>query len=282
MITITVVNKSTVVSDADVKLMVAASNKLLVPFCTAWNLKPIHCVFAVPTTARKDFLFYIIDTDTSVPDALAYHTEEDTFVLGYVLAKTILVNGGVSLFRNGSTPTVASALFHEIAEAIIDPFVGSWWQSYIDGHLYAQEVCDPVQNNIIPVLVPNAAGKMVTVGLSDFVYPAWSDSQATPLETYNYLKTLKRPFSLAKGGYVVYLNPSTGEINYIFAEAFPEWLKDVKKKSSRLIKRVSNNKLIVAPKPAINWSTESKADASKRAKVISKANVFPVVKHHNK
>ena len=47
---------------------------------------------------------------------------------------------------------VASALFHEIAEALIDGQVNGWWQGKNRGVLYAAEVCDPVQSGLVASL----------------------------------------------------------------------------------------------------------------------------------
>jgi hypothetical protein len=174
---ITVVNKSTVVTDSEAKYMVAACNKLLPLLAAAWNILTPNVVFSPAKTATGNWYFYIIDSDADVPGALAFHTEESTCVDGYILAQTILTNGGVKLFKDMVTPTIASALFHEIAEALVDPTCNGWWQSG-NNLLYATEVCDPVQDTIVPVTLPGN----VQVGLSNFIYPLWRDMQA-PVQT---------------------------------------------------------------------------------------------------
>ena len=67
----------------------------------------------------------MIDEDPtgSAPGALAFHTEENGLPDGYILTKIMLENGGVPLYNeaNPKGSTVAANLFHELAEAFIDP-----------------------------------------------------------------------------------------------------------------------------------------------------------------
>lgn len=234
---ITVINHSTVVSDADVALMVAASNILLPQVAKDWLTTSPTIVFKAKTsTTPSNWLFAIIDTDASEPDALAYHTENGDNVVGFILAKTILDNGGVSLYKDNHTPTVASALFHELAEAFIDPTCNAYWQR-ADGTFICAEVCDPVESNIIPISVPdpNHAHKTITVGLSDYVLPAWRDTEAIRAK-FNHLNTLPSAFSLAAGGYMVTVAPG-GNPQYVWGEDVKQWKKDLKTKQSARINK---------------------------------------------
>lgn len=182
----------------------------------------------------------MIDADPSEPDALAYHTETNDQVEGYVLCKTILDYGGVVLFKDAETPTVASALFHELAEAVCDPCCNSWWQAD-DGALWCAEVCDPVQGGIVPVSVVDANRHTVKVGLSDFIYPTWRDPEATT-GPFNYLKTLRQPFTIDAGGYAVKID-SAGQPQQVFGAKVPKWVKDMKSKGMRVTTRKSKNRL---------------------------------------
>lgn len=224
-----VVNSSSCISNDDVQVMVQACNTFLPIVARAWSVLAPAVVFTSGQAqiATSDALFNIIDRDPSQPDALAYHTENASQVIGNILAQTILDNGGVALFQDRATPTIASALFHELAEALMDPTVNNWYLAP-DGTMYAAEVCDPVQDNIVPIKVGGQ-----TVGLSDFIYPAWRDSQSSG--PYNYLKTLTSPFQIAKGGYAVVFQD--GQINQVFGELMPQWLKAAKQNSGRLASR---------------------------------------------
>jgi len=172
---ITIINNSTVVADVDVQSMVEACNQFLPNLTGAWNMGNPQVVFNSDKTATGNWHFYIVNTDSDVPGALAYHTETNDQVVGYILAQTILQNGGVVLYQDHNTPSVASALFHEIAEALIDPTVNIWWLAG-NNQMYAGEVCDPVQDNIVPVVLDS--NNQITVGLSNFIFPAWRDQQA--------------------------------------------------------------------------------------------------------
>jgi hypothetical protein len=77
-----------------------------------------------------------------------------------------------------------------------------WWQ-LSSGYLVPAEVCDPVEGNLVRVQVGS-----VTIGLSDYILPVWSDPQATK-GPYNYLNTLTKPFQVAKGGYVALMRNGT-------------------------------------------------------------------------
>lgn len=234
-------NKSTCIVDADVAIMVSALNSYMPIFAQAWSLDTPLVVFVPDYPATPDWLFHIIDSDADVPNALAFHTEENDQIDGYILAKTILDNGGVPLYKDPTTDTVASALCHEVFEALIDSTCNAWWLAGSDssttGKLYAAEVCDPVQSNIVVIVGCDAVGNDVDVGLSDFVLPAWKDPQAVAPAQLNYTNTLTVPFSVDVGGYVVVLDPATGETTQVFGKEVPQWVQDAKKKSGRNNKR---------------------------------------------
>jgi len=190
-------------------IMITAINTLLPAFCTAWapQARQFICQ-AAPTSMKSVPSFYCVFMDTSDQEgALAYHTESSNIPYGKVFVKTILSYGGaIQMGKTSSTPTVAQAFSHEIFELIANQNVNVWWQ-LSSGSLVPAEVCDPVQSNIIPVKIGT-----VTVGLSDYILPVWSDPQATK-GPYNYLNTLTKPFQLANGGYAILMKG--GALNYV-------------------------------------------------------------------
>ncbi len=148
-------NLSSVVNDGDARTMIRACNAFLPEVAAAWSVPVPRVLFAkdarpVPPGA---WLFHIIDSDPSAPGLLAYHEETNDAPDGFILARTILQNGGAVLYA-GSAPTVASALFHEIAETLIDPDCNSWWQAP-NGTRFAAEIVDPVQGQIVPITLPS-------------------------------------------------------------------------------------------------------------------------------
>ncbi len=215
MYVINIYNKSTVVTDADCMLMTTACSKQLLMMCNSWNVicpKISFISSKVSSTivlAPRVWAFVIIDT-ADVADALAYHQDPDGSIAGYVFAKTILDYGGVILYKDRTTPTVSSALFHELAETIINPNCNMWWFNGTDTY-YAGEVCDPVQGDVFPYVV--ASGKRrINVGLSDYVFPSWSDPVPAIDAKYNYLGTLTAPFTLNASGYAIIFTSSSQEI----------------------------------------------------------------------
>jgi hypothetical protein len=187
----------------------------------------------------------VINNDPSVPGALAYHSEDNDRVDGFILAGTIMANGGVPVYNaaNPKGTTVASALFHELAEAFIDPTCNAWWQDN-NGVYYCAEVCDPVESNNVVVTIPATSSAPTTlVALSDFVLPAWRDPEA-PMDAgvrFNYANTLTSPFALDHGGYYVKFDPSSDSSpQTVFGRLVPTWKRLMKTtKSKRIARRLT-------------------------------------------
>ena len=125
-----VYNRSTVVSDDDVRKMVTACDtQMKRDFCPNHELAPWHLTFG----GRAFIHFYVVDEDRDVPGALAYH-DYDGRPVGVVLAKTCLEAGA----------SVSSALSHEVLETRVDAFCNATHRNS-DGWSYWREVCDAVQ-----------------------------------------------------------------------------------------------------------------------------------------
>jgi hypothetical protein len=85
---------------------------------------------------------------------------------------------------------------HEILEMIADRYVNKVATHELDDgtmRLYAVEVCDPVQEQTYKI------GK---TEVSNFVTEAWFYPPQRQWSMYDFMKTLKKPFTLAKGGYI--------------------------------------------------------------------------------
>ena len=192
-------------------LMISALNTMLPAFCTTWSLKQYTCVAAPSTTKIGTTGLYCVFLDNSTSaGALAFHTENANVPYGEVFVKTILqYNGAILMGANNTIPTVAQAFAHEIFEMLVNPNINGWWQ-VSNTTLVPAEVCDPVQGVIVPVKVGS-----VTVGLSDYVLPAWNDPQSTK-GPYNFLNTLTKPFQMSKGGYLVSMK--AGSASYVYGE----------------------------------------------------------------
>lgn len=240
---INVENRSRVVSDLEVRKMVQAANLWLPNVAKAHGVSSRLVKFRQPEPGC--WRFFVLDEDSQVQDALAFHSEEQGVVTGYVLAKTILDNGGAKLWRDAVTPTVASAFAHELAEALLDPTC-NLWASSSDTLMVALEVCDPVQGRVVPVQLPDRT----KVGMSDYVLPAWFDPQATR-GPFNAANTLQAPFQVEHGGYVVQLDLTTGQVSYVFGQKVPQWLQKQKLATRKCGKRTKACKAKANPKPKL-------------------------------
>ena len=209
-------NKSTVLKNTDMFLMINAINTMLPAFCTSWSLKQYTCIAAPPNTRVGSTGMYCVFLDTSKsPGTLAFHTETGNVPYGEVFVKTVLQYGGAILMGSKNTvPTVAQAFAHEIFEMLVNPNINVWWQSS-NSTLVPAEVCDPVQSVVVPVKVG-----AVTVGMSDYILPEWNDPQSTR-GPYNFLRTLTRPFQMSKGGYLISMK--AGGISYVFGSSASEY-----------------------------------------------------------
>jgi len=215
--TIYCVNNSTLLKTSDMILMITALNTLLPAFCATWSTKKYNVAIA-PINFRATGAYCIFADDADVAGALAYHTETLNIPVSKIFVKTVLKYGGaVLLGATNSVGTVAQAFSHEIFEMIANMNVNIWWQLN-SGYLVPGEVCDPVQGNIVRVSVGSAV-----VGLSDYILPDWADPQATK-GPYNYLNTLTRPFTLARGGYVALMR--NGTIKNVFGMEASDYVKE--------------------------------------------------------
>jgi len=215
-IPITCFNISTALKSSDMFLMITAINAVLPTFNRAWGHAQYVCVASPSNTVIGTTGMYCVFMDnTDSAGALAYHTETTNTPVAKIFVKTILGYGG-SIFANPNALTVSMSFCHEIMEMIHNPNTNSWWQQP-SGMLVPSEMCDPVQSNVIPVQVGSTL-----IYMSDFILPAWSNSQATK-GPYNYLNTLVRPFQIAKGGYVVQMR--NGTVNYVLGSEITPFLQ---------------------------------------------------------
>jgi hypothetical protein len=215
---IAILNQSTLVSDTDAATMTrAVASQVRLDAAPLWDRAPAAVVFysdpaAVPAAAHG---IAIVDTIQNQPQGvLGFHTEDLGGKLwGVVAAKPELDNGAQVTSGDWS---VSSVLSHEVLEMFVDPNCNLWAN---DGKrsAYSFEVCDPVE---APSYTVNG------VSVSNFVTPSWFDPLAAANAQYDKLGLLRAPFSILKGGYVVY--ESAGKEHQKFGDEFPEWRKEMK------------------------------------------------------
>lgn len=226
---IAVVNKSSMISDADVNLMVAACDYQithhLAPLYNRswWHVKAFTKTQVVPTSVS--YFQVIIMDDPDQANALGYHTEDMKGVWGRVFVKPVLHAGGTAL---RGTLSVSSVLSHEVCEMFCDKNVNAWVDR-TDGTFVALEVCDPVENDAYVIPVNDPSGKPVDVSVSNFVLNAWFDAQAPATSRFDYLHKVHAPLTMSVGGYMVVLNTKTGNVTEVFGDSVAENEHDKKK-----------------------------------------------------
>lgn len=210
--TIWVVNQSTLVSESDARLMVAAVDlQMSRDVEPVWSLPRIPVVFtkAPPKGAR---VIVLVDTADD-PQALGYHDEVGSVQSGVVGCKPELDQGAHALTGPYS---VASILSHEVLELAVDPRCNLWADSG-HGYMIAYEVGDPTQSDSYTV-----AG----ISVSNFVYPSWFDPNSPRGTKLDQMGLIRTPFTMRKGGYWIQIHG--GSVTQRFGEEMPSWLRDVK------------------------------------------------------
>jgi len=215
---IAILNQSTLVSNADAVTMTEAiASQVRLDAAPIWDRSPAAVVFytdpsAVPATAHG---IALVDTNQNQPEGvLGFHTEDQGGKLwGVVAAKPELDNGGQATTGDWS---VSSVLSHEVLEMFVDPNCNLWANDG-KGSAYSFEVCDPVE---APTYTVNG------VSVSNFVTPSWFDPLAPSTAQFDKLGQLTAPFSIVKGGYVVY--EAAGKEQQKYGDDFPGWRKQMK------------------------------------------------------
>ena len=182
-VTIACINKAT--TDLGVpfaKLTAALQRCYDQHFLPVWGY-PVR-LYTTTEARPSDWQFiYFDDADTA--GALGYHDlTKDGQPLSKVFVKTTLA----------ARQLVSVTACHELFEMVIDP-IANLWAEAADGTEFAYEMCDPVEEDTF--LVDG-------VEMSNFVHPSWFESFKHPAGTkFDHLGHLKKPFTMAKGGYVI-------------------------------------------------------------------------------
>jgi hypothetical protein len=239
---IAILNQSTLVKDADVITMTAAiQTQINLHYAPAWNEKPTPIKFF---TNKNDipgyaWVIYLMDTDASVPGALGFHQQENNGKIdGFILCQPILSNNGAVLAfdaNNSSQYTVSATLSHEVLETLQNRFVNKWFDN--GATTWAGEICDPIEQVSYGIAVDGAS-----VSVSDFCFPNFFNSDATePVNgPFNYLKSLKAPFSMASGGYSLQRTAGPGTETQVFGATMPQWRRSMKMKEFARGGRIGN------------------------------------------
>lgn len=186
--TITLVNQSTVVADADFQAVAAALQQQLdYHVQPLWGLTARLAVLPTGQQAAAGVETIVVLDDSDQADALGYHeTVGGDVPAGFVFARTCQ-QAGVSW---------SSCASHELIEQLIDPLTDAQTVAPFAGHRNAavmRETCDAVEAD---------SYLLSGIELSNFVTPHWFDPDSPG--PWDYLAQLTGPLSLTSGGYVAY------------------------------------------------------------------------------
>ncbi|MGH3375108.1 MAG: hypothetical protein ACRDP6_10240 [Actinoallomurus sp.] len=192
-----VINKSTLVTDAEVKTWTAAcARQITEHVAPAYGLPPVKVSFlsAASHAPAGAWVITVLDDADQAGD-LGWHTEDSSGrIYGRVFAKPCLEYG----------VSVSTTLSHEVVETFCDPDVNRWADTG-RGYRVAYEACDPVEGD--SYLIGDVA-------VSDFVTPYWYGERpagGADFAPTHWLGSPLAPFTLAPGGYVVRRHPDGSE-----------------------------------------------------------------------
>jgi hypothetical protein len=190
-----VINKSTLITDAQVKAWTAAcARQIREHVAPAYGRAPVKVAFLTSRTHAPAgaWVITVLDDADQAGD-LGWHTEDASGrIYGRVFARPCLDYG----------VPVSTTLSHEIVETFCDPDVDQWRDTG-RGYSVAYEACDPVEGD---------SYEIDGTPVSDFVTPGWyTTGRWKAGSRTRWLGTPLKPFTLAPGGYVVRRWPDGSE-----------------------------------------------------------------------
>lgn len=230
---IALINESTLVSNADCQTMCQAiQTQLSLHVLPAWGMTTATIKFYADATKVPGYAWVVNMLDNSTQaGALGYHSLDNDNVDAFIFSQPILSNGGSPILFNPANPnqyTVSATLSHEVCEMVGDRFANGFsvGTQIAQGNMYAQELCDPVENDSYPITVNG-----IQIAVSNFVFPSWFNPEAVPSKNmpFDYLKKLSAPFTMDAGGYMIVATMNNeGQVTaqHVFSESMPQWRKD--------------------------------------------------------
>jgi len=188
---ISVINESTVLTDADVTPVVAALQQQVTnDFRPIWGIDAELKFIPQGTAAPSGTWQLVILDDSDQAGALGYHDlTPDGLPLGKIFAASDL--------KAGTSWSVTAS--HELLEMLADPNINLTvfvQDANTTGTLYAYEVCDACEDD-------GFAYQINSVLVSDFVYPSWFENfRAEGSTQFDHGNKIKNPLELLTGGYI--------------------------------------------------------------------------------
>jgi len=196
-IKVSVINKSTVLTDAAVAAAVPALAKQVHrDFLPAWGIDADVDFIAKGKAVPKESWQLVILDNSDQAGALGYHDlTKSGEPIGKVFAKTDLTYGNLW--------TVTAS--HELLEMLGDPQINLNVYVIEKGRprIYAYENCDACEADEFGYEING-------VRVSDFVTPEWFEQKYTQKTILDFRKLIKKPLTLLPGGYLQYFEISGG------------------------------------------------------------------------
>lgn len=221
---ISVINQSTVVTDAQGKALTQALQvQVSRDFAPIWGLNAsLTYVPKGKQPAPGSWWLVILDTADQA-GALGYHeiTSEDQ-PLGKIFAKTTIQDGG----------TVSVTASHECLEMLGDPHVNLLAQAGDNGsqmQIVAMEVADAVEADNLGYMIGN-------VLVSDFVLPAYFDP-AAKTGPFDFKRHVQKPYQILPGGYLSVLTAADQGWQQVTADKSPHHSSEERYEGNRYHRR---------------------------------------------
>jgi hypothetical protein len=190
-----VINKSTMVNDAQIRRWLPAFNVYVDHVCEWWP-RTVSLVWC-PADEEPELAWKLVFADRSDEAGdLGYHDfTPDGRPISYVFV--------ADAKESGASTTVTAT--HEIAEMIADPWISENFQ-ITDTRFFAKEICDPCEADEFGYSIK--AQPHPAVKVSDFVLPKWFIPGSTGQFDRN--KKIDAPLKILPGGYMSVFTPGRG------------------------------------------------------------------------
>ena len=188
---ISVINESTVLTDAEVTpVVIALQQQVTNDFRPIWGIDAELKMIPQGAPATPGTWWLVILDDSDQAGALGYHDlTPDGLPMGKIFAASDL--------KAGTSWSVTAS--HELLEMLADPNINLSvfvQDANTRGTLYAYEVCDACEDDSFGYQINN-------VLVSDFVYPAWFETFRTEGSAqFDRMNQIKDPLQLLTGGYI--------------------------------------------------------------------------------
>jgi len=196
---ISVINESTVLTDAEVTpVVIALQQQVTNDFRPIWGTDAVLKMVPQGTQPPAGTWWLVILDDSDQAGALGYHDlTPDALPIGKIFAASDL--------KAGTSWSVTAS--HELLEMLADPNINLTvlvQNANTSGTLYAYEVCDACEEDSFGYQINN-------VMVSNFVYPAWFESFRPEGSTqFDRMNRIQKPLQLLAGGYIGVFNITDG------------------------------------------------------------------------